>query len=59
MFFALGGLLLYFVNVERGRADAVRYFNHLFDFDSRGWARERGLLLEQKYPELRSGQVAS
>lgn len=25
------------------RAEAMRYFDHLFDFDSRGWARERGL----------------
>lgn len=52
----------YWPQVRRGvwrRADAVRYFHHLFDFDSRGWARDRGLLLEQKYPELRSGQVAS
>jgi hypothetical protein len=29
--------------------EAVRYFHHLFDFDSRAWARDRGLLLEQKH----------
>jgi hypothetical protein len=51
----------YWPQVRRGvwnRDDAVRYFHHLFDFDSRGWARERGLLLEQKYPDLRPGEVA-
>jgi hypothetical protein len=43
----------YWPQVRRGvwsRGDAVRYFHHLFDFDSREWARERGLLLEQKQP---------
>jgi hypothetical protein len=28
--------------------EAVRYFHHLFDFDGRSWARERGLLPEQR-----------
>lgn len=27
-----------------GRDDALRYVDHLFDFDSRAWAQERGLL---------------
>jgi hypothetical protein len=43
----------YWPQVRRGvwsRGDAVRYFHHLFDFDSREWAREHGLLLEQKHP---------
>lgn len=33
--------------VRRGlweRSDAATYFHHLFDFDSRGWARKQGLL---------------
>jgi hypothetical protein len=39
----------YWPQVRRGvwsRDDAVRYFHHLFDFDSRAWARERDLLNE-------------
>lgn len=41
----------YWPQVRRGvwdRKDAIRYFNHLFDFDSRAWARKRGLLLKQR-----------
>lgn len=33
--------------------DAVSYFHHLFEFDSREWARRQGLLLEQKHPGFR------
>jgi hypothetical protein len=33
------------------REAAVRYVDHLFDFDSAAWAAERGLLLEQRHPE--------
>ncbi len=29
------------------RDQAIAYFNHLFDFDSLAWAREKGMLLEQ------------
>lgn len=45
----------YWPQVRRGvwaRDDAVRYFHHLFDFDSREWARDRDLLLEQKHPSI-------
>jgi hypothetical protein len=37
----------YWPQVRRGvwpRQAAIDYFNHLFDFDSTAWARERGLL---------------
>ena len=40
----------YWPQVRRGvwpRQAAIDYFNHLFDFDSMAWARERGLLSEQ------------
>lgn len=39
----------YWPQVRRGlweRETALEYFNHLFDFDSRAWAKERGLLME-------------
>lgn len=45
--------------VRRGtwnRDDAARYFHHLFDFDGRQWAREHGLLLEQKHPSSVPGE---
>lgn len=45
--------------VQRGtwsRDDAARYFHHLFDFDGREWARQRGLLLEQKHPSSVPGE---
>jgi hypothetical protein len=48
----------YWPQVRRGvwtRDAAIRYFHHLFDFDSREWAREHGLLLEQKHPPSRPG----
>lgn len=38
----------YWPQVRRGvwpRQAAIDYFNHLFDFDSRAWAREHGLLV--------------
>jgi hypothetical protein len=41
-------------NVRSGvwtREAAVRYVDHLFDFDSASWAAERGLLLEQVHPD--------
>jgi hypothetical protein len=28
------------------QAEALRYFDHLFDFDSRTWAKRRGLVVE-------------
>lgn len=28
---------------------ALRYFDHLFDFDAKAWAEQRGLLIEQLY----------
>jgi hypothetical protein len=43
----------YWPQVRRGvwsRDEAARYFHHLFDFDSRAWARDHDLLLEQKHP---------
>jgi hypothetical protein len=43
-------------NVRSGlwtREAAVRYVDHLFDFDSRSWAAERGLLLEQRHRDWR------
>lgn len=30
------------------REQAIAYFNHLFDFDSREWARDRGVLTNKK-----------
>jgi hypothetical protein len=40
----------YWPQVSRGvwsQAQAEAYLHHLFDFDSRAWARDRGLLREQ------------
>lgn len=34
------------------KTNAEAYFHHLFDFDSRAWARQRGLLLDQPDPEV-------
>jgi hypothetical protein len=31
-------------------AEALRYFDHLFDFDSRRWAAERGLCVDTTAP---------
>lgn len=42
----------YWPNVRSGvwsRKAAIRYVDHLFDFDSTRWAAERGLLLEQQH----------
>lgn len=43
-------MIEYWPQVRHGvwsRAAAEAYFNHLFDFDSRAWARDRGLLFEE------------
>jgi hypothetical protein len=50
----------YWPNVRSGlwtREAAVRYVDHLFDFDSRNWAAERGLLLEQRHRDWRRPAV--
>lgn len=44
----------YWPNVRRGvwsREEAIRYVDHLFDYDSTGWAEERRLLLEQRHQD--------
>jgi hypothetical protein len=44
----------YWPNVRSGlwsREAAMRYVDHLFDFDTARWAAQRGLLLEQQYPD--------
>ena len=44
----------YWPQVRRGvwkKEQAEAYFNHLFDFDSRAWAEERGLLRKQQYAD--------
>lgn len=55
------GMANYWPQVRRGdwtQKQAEAYINHLFDFDSRAWARKHDLLCEQRIPAnpLNSGR---
>ena len=49
----------YWPQVQRkvwSREDAIAYFNHLFDFDSRAWAADRELLAKKQVDLQRPGR---